>query len=599
MKNIVIVDPVSTGANFVEDAVRRGCNPIVLTSATQKDGTLKEMVRHGTLKEGESPDIASILYKDLLRRPRFLEERAAYDETLRMVRDLAPAAVVAGADTGVVLANRLTADLGLPGNPVEYLDAMTRKDAMQEALKQAGLRHILGRTVSSPAEALAFCRENDLDCAVVKPLQSAASQGVFLCDDLAEVEAAAKRILAMDDLFGRPIRRFLVQERIRGPEYIVNTVSARGRHRLNSLLRYKKVKTPEGGHIYDYIEYMDRLEAGTEELVRYALAVADALHYQFGMIHGEYMVDAKGPVLVEVNCRPMGCSQPSDFLDRIYGQHETDTVLDALLDPDRFLRTLDKPYRVLRKAFIKLIMVPDDMEARDYPIWEIARQLRSTYKLAVPRPGTVLDFPKTRDLETCGGMIYLVHEDPEVVEGDLRTLRLMERDFFRLLMSGRASGPAVPADDAPTTDYKALLDECGAHGAILVATDAPREIEGAQCATPATLHDAHKGFDCVVVGYEQVLLDHREKSTLSLALLFDTMELVREGGRVVIPRGTYRHLPYGRKGAEQLLLVKGLDLRHDSAAHTDAVIAVRPREKCDFTRYHRQAWKQRLPSMVE
>jgi hypothetical protein len=317
------------------------------------------------------------------------------------------------------------------------------------------------------------------------------------------------------------------------------------------------------------------------------------------MIHGEYMVDEKGPVLVEVNCRPMGCSQPSGFLDRIYGQHETDTVLDALLDPDRFLRDMQKPYRGLRKAFIKLIMVPAAMEAQDYPIWEIARQLRSTYKLAVPKPGTVIDFPKTRDLEASGGMIYLVHEDPKVVESDLQTLRLMERDFFQLLLSDGMSSRWVPFDDASPTDFKALLEECDAHGAILMAADTPREIEGAQCITPDTLADAHKGFDCVVVGYERALLDLHEKATLLLALLFDTMELVREGGKVVIPRSTYRYLAYGRKGAEQLLLVKGLELIHDSAACTDAVIAVRPREKCDFTRYHRQAWKQRLPSMVE
>ena len=77
------------------------------------------------------------------------------------------------------------------------------------------------------------------------------------------------------------------------------------------------------------------------------------------------------------------------------------------------------------------------------------------------------------------------------------------------------------------------------------------------------------------------------------------MELVREGGRVVIPRSTYRYLAYGRKGAEQLLLVKGLELQHTSAAPTDSVIAVRPREKTDFTRYHRQAWHQRLPSILD
>ena len=591
MRNIVIVDPVSTAYNFVEDVVRRGYHPVVLTSKVQKDGTLEELKQAGAGDTEESQDISAILYKDFWHQPLFLEEQETYEETLQMVRDLEPVLVVAGADSGMVLATKLAAGLGLPGNPVEYLDAMTKKNAMHEALKQAGLRYILGRTVSSPEEALSFCQENSLDCAVIKPLQSAGSQGLFLCDNLEEVKAAAESLLAMKDLFGRPNREILVQERIRGPEYIVNTVSSGGRHRLNSLLRYRKEKTAEGGYIYDYIEFMDRLEAGTEELVRYALAVADAIHYRYGMIHGEYMIDEKGPVLIEVNCRPMGCSMPSDFLDRIYGQHETDTILNAMLEPDRFLRDMQKPYRGLRKAFIKLIMVPAEIEAEDYPIWEIARQLKSTYKTAANLPGTVVQLAKTRDLETNGGMIYLVHEDAKVVEDDLQTLRLMERKFFKLLVNDGMSRRWVPFDDESPTDFKVLLKDCDVHGAILIAADSSQEIEGAQCVTPKTIGDAHKGFDYVVIGYEQSLLDLIGKETVCLELLFDTMELVREGGRVIIPRSTYRYLSYGRQGAEQLMLVKGLTLEHVSASQTDAVIGVRLREKNDFTRYHQQAWK--------
>ena len=163
MRNIVIVDPVSTAYNFVEDVVRRGYQPVVLTSKVQKDGTLEELKQEGTGDTEESQDISAILYKDFWHQPLFLEEQETYEETLQMIRELNPVLVVAGADSGMVLATKLAADLNLPGNPVEYLDAMTKKNAMHEALKQAGLRYILGKTVSSPEEALAFCRENSLD----------------------------------------------------------------------------------------------------------------------------------------------------------------------------------------------------------------------------------------------------------------------------------------------------------------------------------------------------------------------------------------------------------------------------------------------------
>ena len=116
------------------------------------------------------------------------------------------AAVAAGSEAGVELCTRLAEDLGLPGNPVQYLGAMTRKDEIHQALKNAGIRHIRGEKVRSPGETLDFCRKNGLSAAVVKPLQSAGSQGLFLCDSPEEAEAAVRTLLNMKDLFGRPIR---------------------------------------------------------------------------------------------------------------------------------------------------------------------------------------------------------------------------------------------------------------------------------------------------------------------------------------------------------------------------------------------------------
>ena len=45
-----------------------------------------------------------------------------------------------------------------------------------------------------------------------------------------------------------------------------------------------------------------------------------------------------------------------------------------------------------------------------------------------------------------------------------------------------------------------------------------------------------------------------------LRLIFDTMDKVRNGGKVIIPSNTYNYLSYGREGAEELMLIKGLTL---------------------------------------
>ena len=544
MKNIIVVEAVSTGYNYVEDIIRRGYNPVVLEA-----------------KMESAPEVAEVReasYLGFYHQPEIIKEAETYEETLEIVKRFDPVLIVAGSETGVVLCTRLSDDLQLPGNSAKYLDAMTKKDAMHLALKAAGIRYIRGEKVHSTEEALAFCRRNGLSTAVVKPLQSAGSQGLFLCDNTDQVEAAVRKLLNTLDFFGKPIEEVLVQERIVGTEYIVNTISSEGVHRLNSVLRYKKVKTDEGGYIYDYIEFVKKLEPGHSKLIEYAFQVADAIHFQNGIIHGEYMIDDKGPVLIEVNCRPMGCTMPAEFIDLVYGQHETDTTLDSLLNPKKFLKDLGKPYRPHRKAYLKLIMIPKDMEAEDHPIWELARHLRSTYKIVANTSSVSIVYSKTRDLESNGGIVFLVHDDERVVDADLSLLRRIEKKFFELLINDGMSRKWFEDSSVPPTDYKTLMEECGCSGSILIAADDQKDVDGARCVTPETLKDARKGFDYVIIDYRRAIIEASETNLLKL--MFDTMDLVREGGKVIIPESTYRYKSYGREGAEVLMAVKGLTL---------------------------------------
>ncbi|MBR5407922.1 MAG: ATP-grasp domain-containing protein [Lachnospiraceae bacterium] len=543
MRNIIIVDPFSTGYNLVEDVIRRGYKPVVLETIQEKT---------------EDLDALKKIYAAFYHEPQFIKECDSYEETLKLVKGFDPVLILAACETGVPLATRLADDMGLPGNSAKNLDYMIKKDAMHEALKQAGIRYIHGKKVKSAEEALDFCRENGFECAVVKPLRSAGSMGVFLCDNLKEVENAVTALLSVKDFFGKTQEEVLVQERIFGTEYIVNTLTLNGKHRLNTVLRYTKEKTDEGGYIYDYCEYITKLEAGHTKMVEYAFQVADAIHYQNGMIHGEYMIDDKGPVLIEVNCRPMGATQPAEFMDLITGQHETDSLLDTFLYPEEFERKKKEPYRLLRKGYMKLIMIPKDMEAENHPIWEVARQLKSTFKVSVQDPSAVVRYAKTRDLETSGGIIYMVHDDEKVVEADINMLRYIEKKYFQFILNDGMSRRWFIDGKTEKVDFKKIIEECHLRGAVLVAGDEKTEIEGAQCITPDSLGDAHKGFDYVIIGYQKALVKLGESECLKL--IFDTMELVKDGGKVIIPRETYRYLSYEREGAEELMLIKGLTL---------------------------------------
>lgn len=151
----------------------------------------------------------------------------------------------------------------------------------------------------------------------------------------------------------------------------------------------------------------------------------------------------------------------------------------------------------------------------------------------------------------------------------------MERSFFKLMLSDGMSRRWFLDESVPQPDFPALIRECGARGAVPVAADEAQEIPGAQCVTAESLSDAHKGFDYVIIAYQKALLPLKESACLKL--LFDTMDLVRQGGKVIIPSTTYRYLSYERQGAEELMLVKGLTVEAPAAGTIERVVGTNER----------------------
>ena len=120
-----------------------------------------------------------------------------------------------------------------------------------------------------------------------------------------------------------------------------------------------------------------------------------------------------------------------------------------------------------------------------------------------------------------------------------------------------------------------VIKEVGCCGAVLVAADEELEIEGAQCITKDSITDAHKGFDFVIVNYKESLLGLKERECLKL--MFDTFDLARQGGRVIVPKSSYDYLSYGRRGVEQLMTVKGLTVELIPGYESEMVIGTNDR----------------------
>ena len=560
-KRIVVVECMSTGVNYIEDIIKRGYEPIVVEGCYVAPGDDAKYFR---------AERAQIRAKFLKNIP-VIDENPNYDEVLRQVKEFDPIHIIAGSEFGVPYTVRLAHDLGLPGNPIESLEAMTQKDAMHEALKKAGVRHIRGKVIRSLEEAEKCYDEFGEKGVVVKLTRSAATLGLSLCDNREEMRAAVKKALATPITAVGEKCEILLQERIRGKEYIVNTVSCNGEHRLVSMWVYDKIPLPNGTNAYNYAENITELGVGHSRLVRYAYDTLNAIGIKYGPVHGEYMIDEKGPVLIEVNCRPMGGGLPRKFLDLMWGQHETDSALNAYIDPERFKLKKRTPYRALRKGAIKVFILPQTVKVDSAPILQITRQLRSFYSAAFGSIGREnLILPETTNLETSGGYLYLLHEDEQTVQEDLKLMHLLEMNFSQTLFNDSDKMPMQPKGNI---NIESLIKKMNLRGSILVFSDTLQgKIEGAMLTDGEGLETAYDGFDYGI-------LDLRAPESFAdiesaIQEIFKFFRKIKQGGQIIIPETTYRHLPYDMDGMEILAKTAGLTIEAPESAAEAMTLSV-------------------------
>jgi hypothetical protein len=158
-------------------------------------------------------------------------------------------AVIPGAETGVELADRLSARMGLRSNGEEGSLARRNKYDMGEKVRAAGVRAVKQRLCRSETELLAFFIEefgvsfNGMTSSsyshsssayatpegfrcVVKPVQSAGTDHVFLCDSIDEALTAFSSIHGHVNGLGLVNDGALVQEFLAGKEYVIDKVGS-------------------------------------------------------------------------------------------------------------------------------------------------------------------------------------------------------------------------------------------------------------------------------------------------------------------------------------------------------------------------------------
>ncbi|MGW4286905.1 ATP-grasp domain-containing protein [Streptomyces sp. NPDC004673] len=346
--------------------------------------------------------------------------------TARALRAHGVGFVIAGTESGVLLADRLSAELGTPGNGMARPTARRDKYEMTRAVREAGLATAAGIATSSARELTRWARDHGSWPVVLKPRSSAGTDNVRYCHGEQDLKEAFEAVTADTDRYGDHNTTVLVQEYLRGDEYFVNTVSRDGSHHLVEVWRYHKSPIDGARPMYDFEEPVPPKDPAVATVVPYVLSVLDALEIRNGAAHTEVILTARGPVLVESAARAGGSHAPA-VVSRFLGTDQLDCMARAIARPeDLFARRLPRYRPSSRLRYVTLV---NPYEAAVLSAGHLAElwALGSFVDLVLTVPQHT-PLPRTVDLFTSPGYLYLAAADPAQVEADYRRLRDLEKN---------------------------------------------------------------------------------------------------------------------------------------------------------------------------
>ncbi len=537
MQYIAVVDCASTGQMYIDDIIEMGYRPLVIYNYFD--------IEHA---HGWSSNVENVK-KGIGDKADFIQSQKGWslDDLVGQLKGFDIVCIVPGSETGVRLADSLNKALGLRGNDPDTTYMRCTKEGMHEALGKAGIRRIESAVVSSEEDVERFWKDNALTKAVLKFSESGGTVGLKICDSLEACLDHFRLMLGMYNMWGSSESPILIQEYIGGTEYIVNSISIDGKHKISDIWRYEKIVQDDGVLVYDTCILVDRLVPGMQDILQYDYKVLDAVDMKNGFCHNEIKVDEKGPVLIETNARVMGGNLTREYLDEVFGSHMTNITLRSLLEPAFFDSYMLMPYRPRKSAMFKFSIVPRDVKADLGPFFELVRHLDS-YREIVYFGGTGMqEYPRTIDLETSPFFIRLINEDYGKLKRDYELLRLMEDRYFDMLFAVDNKAEGVPLQ----TDVETLISMLPLSRRFAVVKD-----DGITVLQYGKRRSSD-GFDI----YDGAIFAECGPSTITQRFrqMMLCMSQIRRGGPVFIVPEAYQCLPYGAVAAETVMNVMGFN----------------------------------------
>lgn len=416
---VVVIDPYSTGTCVADEVMKRGFSVIALWSEDISD----ELKKHVPLSCVNMQKYFTTLNiqkgDDMVSTSEALYKAAG---TKKIV------ACFAGGETGVELADSLSEHMKVRTNGSGLMNRRDKK-VQQEVIRKHGLRSVRQAGGAEFSEVEEFLKTESYPV-VLKPNEAAGSEGVKLCNSFEEANDHFDVLMSSQLQIGGACPSVLCQEFLRGKEYVIDHVSRDGVHKTTMMWVYDK--RPFNGSAF---VYFGTLPVGSDcpeakILIPYVRGVLDAMEISNGASHAEVMMTPDGPCLVEMNVRTHGGDGNWVPLARALtgGYTQVDATVDSYLDKKKFSTIPDVYPSPFKAAGQEVYLVSRGRgKVKSTPGFDVIKELPSFIYLetGVVEGGSV-DF--TIDLFTALGSVLLMHSNPEVLEADIKKIRVMEEN---------------------------------------------------------------------------------------------------------------------------------------------------------------------------
>lgn len=335
------------------------------------------------------------------------------------LRELGVRHVIAGTESGAAVADELAQALGTTTANCAVPAARRDKRLMHRILFDVGVPIPWQQHLDRSGRVEWSSGAQPPGPVVIKPPASAGTDSVMVLDDPAEVGAEVAGIVDRTNLYGEPNDGVVVQEYLRGTEYMINTVSADSYHAFIEIWTSEK-RTIEGRVVYDRQRLLDPGESNAGRIREYVGSVLDALGVRWGPSHTEVIMTDAGPLLLETATRLPGGADPALTL-RAIGTSQAGEVIDALLAPDLIPERGRLRQRRRSALGVSLISPASGRLQRPVDLSGLTG-LESFHGIrAHLEPGGHIE--RTVDLLTKPGGLYLCHSSAEQLEADYERVR--------------------------------------------------------------------------------------------------------------------------------------------------------------------------------